>query len=107
MKLQKDFKYAAMQNAEKSDAVLIAALQNVVKHNFGEHNGCSASWCHALKSDSKVAAPKLPYGRYLQGDRLRAGLTIIVAKWSDKGHLERLRSSGSSQANESFHVSAE
>jgi len=104
-KLIGDSKYCVMQKHEATDADFKLALRNVIAHNFDEHDGCSADWCHALQPDGEAHKPRLPRGQYLRGNILKSGLLEIVDKWCDAKHLVRLRNSGSSQGNESFHVS--
>ncbi|XP_052791730.1 uncharacterized protein LOC128225872 [Mya arenaria] len=98
----KNFTYAIKQNADKSEREMMCALQTIVPHMYGEHGNCG-EWCRS-RGGADAGHRNLPFGAPLQDTHLKISLENLLAPYII--NAEKLRTTGSSQANESLNNAA-
>lgn len=96
--LCKAFGYAVKQNKGDTAAVK-AAIMNIEKHAYGEHNNCG-SWCKFAEDPENYKHKGLPNGKPLTSREFRAQLATILGRYAE--NAEKIAPCGSSQSNESF-----
>ncbi|WAR27259.1 hypothetical protein MAR_012963, partial [Mya arenaria] len=98
----KNFTYAIKQNADKSEREMMCALQTIVPHMYGEHGNCE-DWCRS-RGGADAGHRNLPFGAPLQDTHLKISLENLLAPYII--NADKLRTTGSSQANESLNNAA-
>ena len=79
-----------------------SAIQSIVPHAFGDHTGCSETWCRYKKDPSCYCHRDLPYGKDLQGDSLQSALKSLFDEYSTDIVINKLVPAANSQRNESL-----
>ena len=71
-------------------------------HAFGDHHGCTESWCGSEKDPENCNHKDLPYGKDLHGDNLTSALTSLFGEYSTDTVIRKLVPAGNSQHNKSL-----
>ena len=99
--LVKCFSIVVAQNKTDPEGMK-SSLRCIVPHSFGDHSGCSNSWCRYQQSPSGYKHTNLPHGRDLYGDALKTTLTEIFSQYCSDVVVKKLAPAANSQRNESF-----
>ncbi|XP_052799250.1 uncharacterized protein LOC128230849 [Mya arenaria] len=91
-----------LKNADKSEREMMCALQTIVPHTYGEHGNCG-EWCRS-RGGADAGHRNLPFGAPLQDTHLKISLENLLAPYII--NADKLRTTGSSQANESLNNAA-
>ena len=96
--IQKCFTYCVNQN--KNDPIsLLAGLNAIVPHAFGNHQACS-TWCKHNADPDNYCHTDLPGGKDLSGNDLRVCLEDALSPFLTEEAAKKLAPVGSSQRNE-------
>ena len=99
--LAKCFSIVIAQN--KGDSKLMqSSMKCIVPHAFGDHTGCSESWCKWKQNPTDYKHAYLPYGKDLFGDALKVALEKLFGEYHSDIVVEKLAPAANSQRNESF-----
>jgi len=96
--LKRCLSYAITANAGDAEKVKNAIL-NITPHTFGEHQGCSTTWCKA-QNNPEYKFKHLPGGKAFSNPNFRRALTAIFTE--ESALAQQLAPVGSSLQNESF-----
>ncbi|XP_034942966.1 uncharacterized protein [Chelonus insularis] len=89
----------AIENNNGDVEVTRKAILTIVPHSFGDHLECGA-WCKYKDNPEKYQHNRLPKGKPLTGEQLKASLTSLFKRQAAKA--EELAPGASTQANESL-----
>ena len=79
-----------------------SSLRCIVPHSFGDHSGCSNSWCRYQQNPNEYKHTNLSHGRNLHGDALKSALTEIFSQYYSDIVVKKLVPAVNSQRNKSF-----
>lgn len=79
-----------------------SAIQSIVPHAFGDHTGCTETWCQHKKDPSHYCHRDLPFGKDLQGDSLQTALKSLFDEYSTDIVTNKPTAAANSQRNESM-----